>query len=305
MQRVPYNKQIQTFSSQISILKQRGMMITDESAAESWLRRVSYYRMSGYWYPLLADRQNHVFKTGSTFEQACMLYDFDSRLRQIVLSYIERIEVAIRTQMAYVMSMAYDGYWFEDAHLFGQQAQHAKTISNIQDEYQRSDEQFVRAFRRKYSDPLPPSWITLEITSFGTMSILYQNLKPGLPKREVASAFGVSDTVFVSWLHTLVYIRNICAHHARLWNRILGVRPLMPRRTHRAFIEQRQHTACLLCFGYHTLLDEHHRTQQHHDTRSHNAVLQLSWSLSWSPWIPKLLATGTIVEVTSAASFKS
>lgn len=238
MQRVPYNKQIQTFSSQISILKQRGMLIADESAAEVWLRKVSYYRMSGYWYPLLADRQNHIFKMGSTFEQACMLYDFDSRLRQMVLSYIERIEVAIRTQMAYVMSMAHDGYWFEDSHLFGQQAQHAKTISSIQDEYQRSDEQFVRAFRRKYSDPLPPSWITLEITSFGTMSILYQNLKPGLPKRDVASAFGISDTVFASWLHTLVYIRNICAHHARLWNRILGVRPLMPRHPHRAFIAQ-------------------------------------------------------------------
>ena len=214
------------------------MSVANENNAEALLRKVSYYRMSGYWYPLLADRQNHIFKPGSTFEQARMLYDFDSRLRQLVLSYIERIEVAVRTQMAYVMSMAYDGYWFEDVTLFSQQAQHAKALANIQDEYKRSDEQFVRAFRRKYSDPLPPSWITLEITSFGTMSILYQNLKPGLPKRDVAAAFGVSDTVFASWLHTLVYIRNICAHHARLWNRTLGVRPLMPRRPHHVFIAQ-------------------------------------------------------------------
>ena len=238
MQRTPYSKQIQTFANQISILKQRGLLIANENDAESWLRKVSYYRMSGYWYPLLADRQNHIFKAGSTFEQARMLYDFDSRLRQLVLSYIERIEVAVRTQMAYVMSMAHDGYWFENVTLFSQQAQHAKALANIQDEYKRSDEQFVRAFRRKYSDPLPPSWITLEITSFGTMSILYQNLKPGLPKRDVAASFGVSDTVFASWLHTLVYIRNICAHHARLWNRTLGVRPLMPRRPHRVFIAQ-------------------------------------------------------------------
>jgi abortive infection bacteriophage resistance protein len=70
------------------------------------------------------------------------------------------------------------------------------------------------------------------------MSILYQNLKPGRAKRNVAAAFGVSDTVFVSWLHTLVYVRNICAHHARLWNRTMGIRPLMPRHPHNTFISQ-------------------------------------------------------------------
>ena len=238
MNRVPYTKQIQTFASQISILKQRGLLIADEHDAEEWLHQVSYYRMSGYWYPLLADRQNHIFKPGSTFEQAKILYEFDSQLRRIVLSAIERIEIAVRTQMAYVMSQAHGGYWFSDTSLFTSQSQHAKTLASIQDEFQRSDEQFVRSFKRKYSNPLPPSWITLEITSFGTMSILYQNLKPGLPKRDVAAAFGVSDTVFASWLHTLVYVRNICAHHARLWNRTLGVRPLMPRRPRNTFIPQ-------------------------------------------------------------------
>ena len=236
MSKVPYTKQIQTYASQIKILKQRGMTIADESEAEAWLHKVSYYRMSGYWYPLLADRDNHIFKPGSTFEQARMLYEFDSQLRHLVMSYIERIEVAVRTQMAYVMSQAKGGYWIEDTTLFSNQAQHNKTLSSIRDEYQRSDEQFVRAFKQKYSTPLPPSWITLEITSFGTMSILYQNLNPGLPKRDVAAAFGVSDTVFASWLHTLVYVRNICAHHARLWNRILGVRPMMSRHPRHAFI---------------------------------------------------------------------
>jgi abortive infection bacteriophage resistance protein len=120
MTKVPYPKHIQTFANQISILKQRGLMIANEQEAEEWLHKVSYYRMSGYWYPLLADRQNHIFKPGSTFEQARMLYEFDSRLRHIVLSAIERIEIAVRTQMAYVMSQAHDGYWFSDASLFTQ-----------------------------------------------------------------------------------------------------------------------------------------------------------------------------------------
>lgn len=135
MTKVPYTKQIQTFADQIGILKQRGMVIVNENDAELWLRKVSYYRMSGYWYPLLADRKNHIFKSGSTFEQARMLYEFDSCLRQIVLSCIERIEVAVRTKMAYVMSMAYNGYWFENVNLFCHQSQHTKTLSSIQDEY--------------------------------------------------------------------------------------------------------------------------------------------------------------------------
>lgn len=234
--KVAYTKQIQSFTNQINILKQRGMAFGNEPAAEAMLKRVSYYRMSGYWYPLLADRERHIFKSGVTFEQAAMLYDFDSNLRHLVMSYIEQIEVAVRTQMAYIMSNVTDGFWFEDSSLFSNINLHAKTLQNISDEYNRSDEQFVKAFKRKYSDPLPPSWMTLEITSFGTMSILYQQLQPGLPKRNVAAAFGVSDTVFVSWLHTLVYVRNICAHHARLWNRVFGIRPLMPRHPRHPFI---------------------------------------------------------------------
>lgn len=238
MSKVPFTKQNLSFSGQVQLLKKRGLLIADETAAEAWLRSVSYYRMSGYWYPLLADRENHIFKPNATFEQACRIYNFDLRLRQLVFSQIGRLEIAVRTQMSYVMSITYGGHWFEDVKLFANSTQHAKTLQNITDEYLRSDEQFVRAFRNKYSDPLPPSWMTLEVTSFGTISILYQNLKPGLLKRKVAAAFGVSDTVFSSWLHSLAYVRNLCAHHARLWNRTLGVRPLMPRHPKQLFISQ-------------------------------------------------------------------
>ena len=133
MPKVPYPKQIQTFANQIGILKQRGMTFADEAAAEAWLHRVSYYRMSGYWYPLLADRVNHTFKPGTTFEQAVSLYEFDSRLRELVFRNIGRIEVAVRTQMAYVMSMAKGGTWFADASLFTNTAQHAKTLQSIAD----------------------------------------------------------------------------------------------------------------------------------------------------------------------------
>ena len=193
--------------------------------------------MSGYWYPLLSDKHNHIFKAGATFEQAYSIYKFDAKLRTLILSEISKIEVAVRTQIAYIMSHAHGGLWFTDSSLFKDPAKHAKTLSKIDEEYSRSDEDFVTAFKAKYSDHFPPSWITLEITSLGTLSLLYSNLKDGQCKRDIANYFGVADTVMVSWLHAITYIRNICAHHSRLWNKILGIRPTVPRRTHNPFVQ--------------------------------------------------------------------
>jgi abortive infection bacteriophage resistance protein len=65
MSRIPYTKTIKTFDEQIEILKSRGLQFNDEMRAKQLLQNISYYRMSGYWYPLLADKQNHIFKSGA------------------------------------------------------------------------------------------------------------------------------------------------------------------------------------------------------------------------------------------------
>ena len=208
MSRIPYTKTIKTFDEQIEILKSRGLQFNDEMRAKQLLQNISYYRMSGYWYPLLADKQNHIFKSGALFEHAYSIYKFDAKLRSLILSEISKIEVAVRTQIAYVMSHNYDGLWFTDSSLFKNPAKHAKTLSKIDEEYSRSDEDFVTAFKVKYTDHFPPSWITLEITSLGTLSLLYSNLKDGVSKRTIARYFGVADSVMVSWLHAITYIRN-------------------------------------------------------------------------------------------------
>jgi abortive infection bacteriophage resistance protein len=71
--------------------------------------------------------------------------------------------------------------------------------------------------------------MTSEITSFGSLSMLYKNLKPGKEKRDIAHYFGLPDSVFETWLHSIVYLRNVCAHHTRLWNRAMSIRPQAPR----------------------------------------------------------------------------
>lgn len=226
--------------AQIPLLKSRGMSFADENKALHLLENISYYRLSGYWYPLLLDKQNHIFKTSATFEAAFNLYRFDCELRKLMISELEKIEVAVRTKMTHVLSLAYNAFWIENASLFSNQTIFQTTTEKIQDEFDRSDEEFILAFKSKYSNQLPPSYILLEITSFGALSRLYGNLRSGKAKRDIAKSFGLPDIVFSSWLHSLVYIRNVCAHHSRIWNRPMSIQPLFPRNATGAWLQNRQ-----------------------------------------------------------------
>jgi abortive infection bacteriophage resistance protein len=96
MPKVPYTKSFLSYTAQLSLLKSRGMMFTNEAKASHLLEKIGYYRLSGYWYPLLADKGKHIFKPNANFETAFSLYKFDRELRKLVTTEIEKIEVAIR-----------------------------------------------------------------------------------------------------------------------------------------------------------------------------------------------------------------
>ena len=236
MSKIPYSKAPFTYEDQLKQLKARGLKVASDEKALHLLEHITYYRLSGYWYPLLADKQNHVFKPTAEFDTAFKLYCFDRKLRQLVLGELEKIEVAIRAKMTYILSQKHGAFWFQNQQLFRSPVGHANSISKIGEEFNRSDEEFIVAFRNKYTDPLPPSWMTLEITSFGALSMLYKNLKPGKEKRDIAHHFGLSDSVFETWIHSIVYLRNVCAHHTRLWNRAMSIRPQFPRNPHKQWL---------------------------------------------------------------------
>nr|WP_286164567.1 Abi family protein [Odoribacter sp. OF09-27XD] len=151
------------------------------------------------------------------------------------------MEVSIRTQLSYTQTAHSDIFWFADSVNFTQSSLHQGLVTKLHSELDRSDDDQVVEFRHRYSDPFPPSWITMEVTSFGTLSMLYKGLKNGRSKRALANYYGLSDTVMESWLHAIVYVRNICAHHSRLWNKNLRIRPLVPRHTAHPFLSNPTH----------------------------------------------------------------
>lgn len=223
--KIPYQKPFLSYVEQLALLKERGLIIEDENKAIHLLEKISYYRLSGYWYSLLDNFEEHIFKEGASFNIAFQLYCFDKNLRTLFLSEIEKIEVAIRSKMIHVLAESFGPFWIEKSDLFPNRENYDFIMETVTKEYKRSEEKFIDAFKLKYSNDLPPCWMLLEVTSFGTLSLIYKNLKGGKSKRQIAGMFGLDDTTFESWLHSLVYVRNICAHHGRLWNRALKVRP--------------------------------------------------------------------------------
>lgn len=219
----------------LEMLRGRGLVIEDVKRAEHILSNVSYSRLKNYLIPLMEDKDEERFIPGATFEQAYAIYGFDRRIRELVFHEMEKIEISIRTHIAYATSGAERGYWFTNPKHFRDRREHAMLLRKIRAEIDRSDNDTIVRFRRKYSNEFPPSWITLEATSMGTLLMIYIDMNDGPLKSRIAEYYGLSASVFTSWLQHLVYVRNYCAHHNRLWNKTLSVSGQLPASTRDPF----------------------------------------------------------------------
>ena len=202
----------------------------EEAFIKLRLQSVSYYRLSGYWHPFREPGKDE-FKPGTQFRRVWDQYVFDRRLRLLVLDALERIEVAVRGLISFHHSKQFGpfGYARDAAALPDLRGtQRTKFFETLEREIARSDETFVEHFHQKYSDVGLPIWMATEVMSFGSVVRLYRTA-PNWVRKDVAAAFNIPERVFKTWLLTLNTVRNICAHHGRLWNRsIAGTRPSIP-----------------------------------------------------------------------------
>lgn len=226
--KIGYTKKALTFTKQIEQLESRGLLIDDESRATHYLSHINYYRLSAYMYPYLKAKKLHLFKDGTKFQDILDLYNFDRELRLLILDAIERIEVSFRTSIIYNMSHQQNPFWVNDDSLFFNNQKYQDNLDKLKQELSRSNEEFLKHFKSKYKEEIPPSWITFEICSFGLLSQIFSNLKKIQDKKRIVKEYGLAVKTFESWFHTLAYVRNICAHHSRLWNRQLRIQPKLP-----------------------------------------------------------------------------
>ncbi len=225
----PFAKPATTFTQQVSLLQQRGMTIDDLAEAEFYLRHLNYYRLSAYWLPFEADHGSHQFRSDTHFNDILNLYIFDRELRLLVLDAIERIEVSVRCQWAYYLAHNHGPHAHLDSSLAFRRSYWQSNLDKLTKEVHRSDEIFIKHLLSTYSEPLPPVWAACEVMSLGLLSRWYNTLKPMRTRRAIASAYRIDEKVLQSWLHHLSYLRNLCAHHSRLWNREFPIIPEIPK----------------------------------------------------------------------------
>ena len=224
-----YNKPPLTFEEQLTQLISRGLIVNDESFAVLKLSTISYYRLSAYWYPFrLRDATGSItntFMANTTFDQCVNLYEFDRKLRLLMLDAIERIEVNIRTKLTYFLAHRYGAFGHSNPANFHSTFTHQAWLADVEKEVSRSRDEFIIHYKKEYSSfPQLPIWMLTEIISLGSLSMLYNGMKND-DKTLIAQEFGVHYKTLAHWLHTLTYTRNICAHHSRLWNREFSIRP--------------------------------------------------------------------------------
>lgn len=202
------------------------MSIPDQAVARHALQSIGYYRLSGYWC-LFRDplsRDIGIFRPDTHFDQALALYEFDHQLKLLVLDAIARVEVTVRNQIGEHVALAHGPFAHTDPSRFHPKFNHRHWLDRLREETERAKDDFVQHFKTTYTNyPDLPIWMVTEVMSFGALSRFYKGLHND-DKRHVAAYFNMHHKRLADWLHTLTYIRNVCAHHSRLWNRELAIR---------------------------------------------------------------------------------
>lgn len=212
-----------SYDEQLEILKSRGLQIDDEKNALGYLRSIGYYRLSGYFYSFRQfDPQNpnsrlDRFITDTRFGDVKSLYMFDKKLRQLALDALERIEVALRVNIAHTLGQ-YDPLSYKDNKYFTPGFNHTEWLNRHDNLVEREKKTgFIKHHLEHYIDL--PIWVACEVWDFGTMSMMYKGML-NKDKDRIAKLYRLKDGKHLqTHLHAFNFIRNVSAHYSRLWNR--------------------------------------------------------------------------------------
>jgi abortive infection bacteriophage resistance protein len=259
-----FSKPPLTVLAQIELLKDRGMLFADEARAARVLHHINYYRLRAYWLPFeahAADRPHaaeHGFKPGTDFDRVVSLYVFDRKLRLLLLEAIERVEIAMRTHWAQVLAERHNAHAYLQPDLFLNQRTYDGCMKSLDEELARSKETFVQHYRDKYTQPSrPPIWAICELLTLGQLSKWLGNVKLRADRQAMAHRLSLDEVVVCAFAHHLTHVRNLCAHHCRVWNRKLTFTMTLPKRP------------SLLAAQF----------NRHEDRRIYNSLVMLAWCM--------------------------
>lgn len=236
-------KPAKTLDEQIDVLKEHGMVIDDNENAKKILSRINYYRFKAYGLGL---RLNDRYYNGVTFERIYEIYKFDKYLRNSLREILESIEISLRTNIAYNLSIKYGPEAHLNTSLFKNERYHNGFLKKLQDEVNRnSKELFIKHHIEKYNGRFP-IWVILEVASFGTLSKMYSNLNITDQKLISRSFCGLNNFILTGGLPNISHVRNICAHHGKLYNTKINIIPKLHKKYEKYDIDKTRIFASIL-----------------------------------------------------------
>lgn len=229
--KTPFNKDPLTPKALMDKYIQSGLSVSDDDyhKALAYFQFVGAYRLKGYLHHYIHPKDKS-FPKSFEFEYLRQQYEFDRELRGLVISAIDRIEIAIRTVMSNYLSLRYGAHWFLNESIFNRTREwdHEKLINKIRDDVKNAQKRtFIQHYYENYDHPeFPPSWAVSEVVSFGFWSKTYAILKEPAVKKAISMKFGIDQPeVFRSWIHALTVLRNHAAHHAQILRSPIRVKP--------------------------------------------------------------------------------
>ncbi len=214
-------KKAYTIEEQIARLKSNGMIFDNEEKAKEILLDVGYYRLGFYSFPYEIqfpnlEHRDHQLKQGTTFKSVYDLYEFDTRLRRLLLNALDRIEVNIRTKLIYHISLRYkeDPCWFVNRKYVS-----SKFVNNFEEQVYAPlrKNPIIEHHHANHAGIYAPAWKAIEFMTLGNIIRLYDALKETDAKNLITNEYGCSRGVFYNYLETIRVLRNKCAHGGCLY----------------------------------------------------------------------------------------
>ena len=246
MEKLKKHQRPMTIEEQVENLKNIGRIIEDDAYAKRILNDISYFRLMKA-YSLNLKAKNGRYEKNIKFEQIVELYLFNANFRQTIFPEIEKVEINVRCRLANYFSERYGVLGYLEADNFENREYHKAFLNDVEEEIRRNFKApFVKNFRNNYEGGNLPIYALVEVFSFGMLSKFYKNMK-NPDKKEIAKSFGVGYTYFESWLESISYVRNICAHYGRLYNAKLAKTPMLYKEYLSAGIGNNRIFGVLLC----------------------------------------------------------
>lgn len=213
---------IHTVQSQIENLENLGLTIEDKRKAEEILSDIGYYRLGFYCFPFeqnfpAKQNRNHLFRSGTTFDTVVRLYYFDFDLRHLLMKYISRIEVHLKTTIVNTMAKWHKNSdtWFVNDRIVS--PGYTNSFDKVYDQVKLSP--YIISHHHKHDCKYAPAHKTIEFMTLGNKIDLISAINDVNIRLEIANEFGIrSLKTFESYLLAVKRIRNRCAHAGVLFD---------------------------------------------------------------------------------------